>query len=94
MVSLKSFPDDEKDICGYMKIDVEGNELDVLMALKAKIESDMPIISIEINQNNSERVELIKMFNQLGYDQFYVSKWSYHQKNKVLRNIFYCLINW
>jgi FkbM family methyltransferase len=84
-VELKPFPENEKDTVGYIKIDVEGDELKVLESLKNKISLDLPIISFEINDNNKNRNKLISYFTQLGYDTFYISLWSKYQKNILFR---------
>jgi FkbM family methyltransferase len=70
-VQFKPFKIKNEEKISYIKIDVEGNEIDVLKALKAIIIKDHPIISFEFNDHHTkENIE--DLLNGYGYQNFYV----------------------
>lgn len=69
MDTLDSF---ELDACDFIKIDVEGFELDVLKGAKKTIKKYKPYLCIEINdatlnRNNITREMIFSYLNELGY---------------------------
>lgn len=66
----------------FIKIDVEGAELDVCRSLEARIRADRPVVLLEIlpvyDEQNSVRLdrqlELESMFNSMGYRWFRIQK--------------------
>lgn len=72
----------------FIKIDVEGMELDVLKSMKKNLENNSPIISLEFDMKDfSKNNEIISFLSGLGYKKYYFFK-----TNKPLglriRNIF------
>lgn len=59
------------DNIGFIKIDVEGHELNVLYGLKDTIQRNMPIIIIEIHSSDSDNDEKLKFFYNLHYKTIY-----------------------
>ena len=59
---------------GFIKIDVEGHELEVINGAKETISSNKPVMLIEIENRHSKRSvdETISNINNLGYDCFFV----------------------
>ena len=59
----------------FIKIDVEGNELDVLRSMKKNLENNSPIISLEFDMKNfTNNNEIISFLRELGYKKFYFFK--------------------
>lgn len=71
----------KNDTISYIKIDVEGNEVDVLSSLKNKILADKPIISFEFNDTFTKS-NIKSLLKSLGYDNFYVFNNDYVQRKK------------
>ena len=72
----------------FIKIDVEGNELDVLRSMKKNLENNSPIISLEFDMKNfSSNNEIIRFLRELGYKKFYFFKTN-KPLNTRIRNIF------
>ena len=59
----------------FIKIDVEGNELDVLRSMKKNLENNSPIISLEFDMKDfTNNNEIISFLRELGYKKFYFFK--------------------
>ena len=59
----------------FIKIDVEGNELDVLKSMKKNLENNSPIISLEFDmQDFTNNNEIISFLRELGYKKYYFFK--------------------
>ena len=59
----------------FIKIDVEGNELDVLKSMKKNLENNSPIISLEFDMKDfSKNDEIISFLSELGYKKYYFFK--------------------
>ena len=59
----------------FIKIDVEGSELDVLKSMKKNLENNSPIISLEFDMKDfSKNNEIISFLNGLGYKKYYFFK--------------------
>ena len=73
---------------GFIKIDVEGNEFDVLKSMKKNLENNTPIISLEFSMKNFDNNnEIISFLRELGYKNFYFYKINKFF-NLRIRNIF------
>ena len=73
-VSFKVYDHNHNDTISYIKIDVEGNEENVLLSMQKSILKHLPIISFELNSNTLSRKKVIKIFKSFGYEKFYVSE--------------------
>ena len=88
-VEFKNFDKTFDDDLSYVKIDVEGNELDVLMSMTKSIRKSLPIISFELNQNKEKNTELLDFLISNGYNDFFVKKEHFidkfwRSKNKLI----------
>jgi len=59
-VELRKIHNNDYKNVGFIKIDVEGNELNVLISLNEIINQTLPVISFELNQNISSRKKNIR----------------------------------
>lgn len=80
----KIYNNDYKNV-GFIKIDVEGNELNVLISLNEIINQTLPVISFELNQNVSSRKKILDFLNSKGYSTFYVPYEYLYQKDRIRR---------
>lgn len=66
----------------FIKIDVEGHELEVIEGAKFTIKNNKPILLVEIEEKYSKKnvIESINFINTLGYKAFYYN-------NKALKDI-------
>ena len=72
----------------FIKIDVEGNELDVLRSMKKNLENNSPIISLEFDMKNfTDNNEIISFLRELGYKKFYFFKTNKPLDTRI-RNLF------
>jgi FkbM family methyltransferase len=72
----------------FIKIDVEGNELDVLKSMKKNLKNNSPIISLEFDMSEfNNNNEIISFLRELGYKKFYFYKTN-KPLNLRIRNIF------
>lgn len=70
-IQFRPYNKKTKDKISYIKIDVEGNEIDVLNSLKNILIKDKPIISFEFNDPFVKK-NIVGTLNNYGYDDFYV----------------------
>jgi len=70
-VLIKPFDRSLENI-SYIKIDVEGNEFDVLIGLENLLALNRPILSIEINRSLQKRELILNKLLDLGYSLFNV----------------------
>ena len=84
-VELRKIDNNDYQNVGFIKIDVEGNELDVLISLNQIISETLPVISFELNQNIESRKKILDFLYSKGYSHFYVPYEYIHQKNKIRR---------
>lgn len=84
-VELRKIDNNDYQNVGFIKIDVEGNELDVLLSLNDLISETLPVISFELNQNISSRKKILDFLYSKGYSSFYVPYEYLYQKNKIRR---------
>ncbi len=77
-----------KDSLSFIKIDVEGNELDVIKSMTKNLENNSANILLEFDVDNfSEKNEIISLLKSVGYRYFY-----FFETNKIpnlrIRNLF------
>ncbi len=72
---------------GYIKIDVEGSEYEVLKSLDDIIKTCRPLISFELNMNNIDRKKIIDLLKDYGYFDFLVPEVYKYQNNRIFRLI-------
>ena len=72
-VILQSHKFLKNEVVSLIKIDVEGNECDVLTSLKEKIYNDKPILLFEFNDVKIKK-QLRDKLNLFGYQNFFVFK--------------------
>lgn len=72
-VELQPHKFQSQEVVSVIKIDVEGNECDVLNSLKEKINSNKPILLFEFNDKKIKK-KLKNKLNVFGYKNFYVFK--------------------
>lgn len=80
---FKSFESEDK--ISYVKIDVEGNEVDVLKALKGIIKKNLPVISFEFNDPKTKE-NIGDLLFSYGYKNFYV--FNHELKSNLITKIF------
>ncbi len=86
-----------KNKIGFIKIDVEGHEIEVINGAIETIKKDKPILLIEIEKRHSKRSvdDSLSFINQLGYKSFYVKNneliSTNELKNKVFEQNYYFL---
>ena len=59
---------------GFIKIDVEGHEMEVINGSRKIINNHKPILLIEIEERHSKNrvIDTINYINKLGYNSFYL----------------------
>jgi FkbM family methyltransferase len=69
-LSINSKIGDELELTnvGFIKIDVEGHELEVLHGLSNTIKRDLPLLSIEIHESSPTSNEAFSLIRNLGYN--------------------------
>ena len=77
-----------KNQLSFIKIDVEGNELDVLKSMKKNILNNQAIMFLEFDMKNfSQKNEIIMLLKSVGYNYFYFFEAS-QMLNLRFRNLF------
>lgn len=56
---------------GYIKIDVEGHELNTLLGLQKTIQSNFPNLMIEIHDSSPTKYDVINFLENIGYKYYY-----------------------
>lgn len=56
----------------FMKMDVEGHELNVLEGMEKLIKQNKPIICFELINKDASSLEIISVLKKMGYDTFYI----------------------
>ena len=59
---------------GFIHIDVEGYELNVIMGAKNIIKKDMPVITFELHISKEKVSEITKYLEELGYKNFMINE--------------------
>ena len=94
-INLINYDDNFNEEVSYVKIDVEGYELEVIKSMGSNIKKFMPVISFECNPTQSGLERNVAIFNILksyGYDNFYVEKEHFIDKLVTGSNIILRLI--
>ena len=92
-VNFKNYDQLFDEEISYVKIDVEGNELNVIKGMEKSIIKYKPIISFEMRgYNDNSKSDLIKKLNNLGYFEFYVPKNHYIKRLISSSNILALII--
>jgi len=67
---------------GFVKIDVEGHEMEVIQGAEKLLKNNRPVLLVEIEERHSKKkiIYTIKYISSLGYKCFFV-------KNNILKNI-------
>ncbi|HEY8574101.1 FkbM family methyltransferase [Phenylobacterium sp.] len=75
--------------CGFLKIDVEGFEPDVLRGARETILRCRPVLYVE-NDREANQQEVISLIDELGYDQYWHTPALFDPKNPngVAENVF------
>ena len=60
---------------GFIKIDVEGHEIEVINGAKETIKNNMPILLVEIEERHTQSsvIESINYINKFDYNCFYIN---------------------
>jgi FkbM family methyltransferase len=99
-VSVRCLDDYNFQKVGFIKIDTEGNELDVIKGALSTIKRDLPVILIEIEQRHLKDHSIIDVFDSilsLGYQGSFLlnnkkiplNNFSYEQHQKPYLNNVY-----
>lgn len=69
----------------FIKIDVEGHELEVIGGAKKTILKNMPILLVEIEKEHTKKnvIDSIESINQLGYSSFFLNKGDIKSINEL-----------
>ena len=87
-VDFKNYDQLFDEEISYVKIDVEGNELDVLKSMKKNILNNEAIMFLEFDMKNfSQKNEIIMLLRSVGYNYFYFFEAS-QMLNLRFRNLF------
>lgn len=70
-VLMRPFDINLNESVGFIKIDVEGMEYQVLNSLKKLISLNKPIIAFELNINEKHTEHIFNLFKSLDYNCFY-----------------------
>ena len=84
---FKNFPHINNKI-SIIKIDVEGEELNVIKMIKNVIKKNKPLLFIEHNVSNFDQVNLV--LKKLGYKSYYFDKNNLNEISKItnIKNLF------
>ena len=84
-VSLNKLDSNNFRNVGFIKVDVEGSEYEVLKSLDDIIKTSKPLISFELNRNNTDRKKIIDLLKNYGYYDFLVPEDYKFQNNRIIR---------
>jgi len=75
-IILKKFDSHHKLEFGFIKIDVEGAELEVLKGMEDSICKNLPVIAFEFTKPSSKNAtsQILVFLKNLGYENYYVKK--------------------
>ena len=70
---------------GFIKIDVEGHEENVLNGAIEIIKRNKPVLLVEIEEKHSKKnvQESLNFINSLGYKSYYLSGFNLESTNKL-----------
>ncbi len=84
---------------GFIKIDVEGHEIEVINGAKEMIANNKPVLLVEIEERHTQSsvIDSINYINKFGYNCFYVNDKKLisidRLKNTKLENNYYFIPN-
>ncbi len=81
-IQLRVYDDEFDEQISFVKIDVEGNELEVMKGMKNTIQKYKPVISFEYNYTEKDGV--LDILKELGYERFFAPKTPF--LNRLLRS--------
>ena len=81
-IHLRVYDDEFDENISFAKIDVEGNELEVIKGMKNNIQKYKPVISFEYSYTEKDGV--LDILKELGYERFFVPKSPF--LNKLFRS--------
>ncbi len=81
-IQLRVYEDEFNERISFIKIDVEGNELEVIRGMKNSIQKYKPVISFEYNYTEKDGV--LDILKELGYERFFAPKSPF--LNKLFRS--------
>jgi FkbM family methyltransferase len=95
LINLINYDKNFNEEISYIKIDVEGYEIEVIKSMSLNIKKYMPVISFECNPTQSGLIrnnEIFDILKSYGYDNFYVEKEHFIDKLVLGSNIIVRLI--
>ena len=95
LINLINYDKNFNEEISYVKIDVEGYEIEVIKSMSLNIKKYMPVISFECNPTQSGLIrnnEIFDILKSYGYDNFYVEKEHFIDKLVLGSNIIVRLI--
>ncbi len=81
-IKLRVYDDEFDEEISFVKIDVEGNELEVIKGMRKSIEKYKPVLSFEYNY--TEKDEVLDILKELGYERFFAPKSPF--LNRLIRS--------
>lgn len=75
VVDYKRFAELIREPIAFLKIDVEGMELDIIKSLHVAIERDLPVIALEmlsLDTLEARHTETVRLLTAIGYRVFYI----------------------
>jgi FkbM family methyltransferase len=74
MIAFDDYVSDNKiDKIDFIKIDIEGAELQALMGMKEVLRKLKPVLLVEILKEQNDRNSILSFLSGLGYQQFYIT---------------------
>ena len=74
MIAFDDYVSDNKiDKIDFIKIDIEGAELQALMGMKEVLRKLKPVLLVEILKEQNDRNSILSFLSDLGYQQFYIT---------------------
>lgn len=92
-IILKKFDSHHKLEFGFLKIDVEGAEFEVLKGMEESISKNLPVIAFEFTKpsNENSTSQILDFLKNLGYEKYYVKKEHISERlligNQLLKRI-------
>lgn len=74
MIAFDDYVRDNKiDKIDFIKVDIEGAELQALKGMKEVLRKLKPVLLVEILKEQNDRNTILSFLSDLGYQQFYIS---------------------
>ena len=90
LIDLINYDKNFNEEISYVKIDVEGYEIEAIKSMSLNIKKFMPVISFECNPTQGGLIrnnEIFDILKSYGYDNFYVEKEHFIDKFVLGSNI-------